>query len=123
MEAAKRRGQNENAARYLAQLIGMEHREKVLEKMQRHVDIFFGIEHRLRNEEMEDQFNRESKQVWRFAADAARITDENARTEDRKRTSGGVFVAVDSSLGAVVGTEEGAVESIPGNEGRIAQAW
>ena len=43
--------------------------------------------------------------------------------EDRKRTSGGVFVAIDSNLGAVVGAEEGTIESIPGSEGRIAQAW
>ena len=28
-----------------------------------------------------------------------------------------------ATLGAVVGAEEGAIESIPGNEGRIAQAW
>ena len=26
-------------------------------------------------------------------------------------------------LGAVVGAHEGAIESIPGNEGRLAQAW
>ena len=63
---------------------------------------------------MEEQFNREAKEGWRFAADAARITDERASSEDRKHTSGGVFVAVDSNLGAVV--------SIPGNEGTIAQA-
>ena len=30
---------------------------------------------------------------------------------------------IDSNLGAVVEAEEGAMESIPGNEGRIAQAW
>ena len=72
---------------------------------------------------MEEQFNKEAKEGWRFAADAARITDERASSEDRKHTSGGVFVAVDSNLGAVVGAEEGAIESIPGNEGRIAQAW
>ena len=78
-------------------------------------DIFLGIEHSLRKE-MEEQFNREAA----FAADAARITDDTAGSEDRKRTSGGVFVAVDSNLGAVVGAEEGAIDSIPGNEGRIA---
>ena len=50
-------------------------------------------------------------------------TDVNASSEDHKRTSRGVFVAIDSNLGAVVGAEEGAIESIPGNEGRIAQAW
>ena len=37
-------------------------------------DIFFGIEHRLRMEEMEEQFNKEAKEGWRCAADAARIT-------------------------------------------------
>ena len=66
-------------------------------------DIFFGIERRLRKEEMEEQFNKEVKEGWRSAADAASITDENAGSEDRKHTSGGVFVAVDSNLGAVVG--------------------
>ena len=28
-----------------------------------------------------------------------------------------------ANLGAVVGVEEGTIDSIPGNEGRIAQAW
>ena len=86
-------------------------------------DVFFGIEHRLRKEEMEGQFNREAKEGWRSAADAARITAETAGDEDRTHTSGGIFVAIDRNLGAVVGAEEGAIMSIPGNEGRIAQAW
>ena len=73
----------------------------------------------MRKEEKEEQFHIEA----RFAADAARITDEGASIEDRKHTSGGVFVAVDSNWGAVVGAEEGAIKSIPGNEGRVAQAW
>ena len=72
---------------------------------------------------MEEQFNREAKEGCRCAADAARITDERASSEDRKHTSGGVFIAVDSNLGAVVGAEEGTTDSISGNEGRIAQAW
>ena len=59
----------------------------------------------------------------RFAADAARITDEHASCEDCRHMWGGVLVAVDGDLGAVVAKEEGAVMSIPGNEGRIAQAW
>ena len=85
---------------------------------------FFGDRaHRLRNEEKEEQFNREAKEGWRFAADAARKTDERASSEDRKHTSGGVLVAVDSNLGSVVGVEDGAIDSIPGNECRIAQAW
>ena len=66
-------------------------------------DIFFGIEHRLRKEEMEEQFNKEAKEGVSFAADAARITDERAGNEDQKHTSGGVFVAVDCNLGEVVG--------------------
>ena len=86
-------------------------------------DIFFGTEHRLRKEVIEEQFNKEAKEGWRFAASAARIAEEMAGDEDRKRTSGGVFVAIDSNLGAVVGAEEGAIQSMSGNERRIAQAW
>ena len=33
------------------------------------------------------------------------------------------MVAIDSNRGAVVGAEEGAIESIPGNDRRVAQAW
>ena len=47
-------------------------------------DVFFGIENRLRKEEVEEQVTREAKEGWRFAADAARITDEPAGSEDRK---------------------------------------
>ena len=72
---------------------------------------------------MEEQFNKEAKGGWIFAADVARITDERASSEDRKHTSGGIFVAIDINLGAVVGAEEGAIASISGDEGRIAQAW
>ena len=91
--------------------------EKVHGKMQRKVRcLFFGMEHRLK----EEQFNREAIEGWRFAADAARITDETAGSEARKHTPGGFFVAVDSNLGAVVGVKEGAIDSIPGNEARIA---
>ena len=58
---------------------------------------------------MDEQFNKEAKQGWRFAADAARITDVNVSSEDRKHTSGGVFLC--SNLGAVIGKEEGSIES------------
>ena len=85
-------------------------------------DIFVAIGQRLRKEEMEEQFNREAKEGWRFAADA-RNSDETAGSEDRKHTSGGVFTAVASDFGAVVGEKEGEIASIPGNEGRITQAW
>ena len=91
-------------------------REKVSEKSKRKCDIFFGIVRRMRKVEMEEQFNREAKEGRRFAADEARITDERASSEDPKHTSGGVFVAVGSNLGAVVGLEVGATDSTPGNE-------
>ena len=77
----------------------------------------------MRKEETEEQFNEEAKEGWRFHADAARITDERARSEDRKHTSDEAFVAIDSNLGAGGRAEEGAIESIPGNEGTNAQAW
>ena len=99
-----------------------EYREKYMRRYKGECEIFLGIEHRLRKEEMEEQFNREAKEGWRFAAYAARITDEKASSEDRKHTSSGVFTAVDSNLGAVVGEEEGAVASIPGNGGGLTQA-
>ena len=70
--------------------------------------IFFGIEHKTRKYEMEEQINKEVNEDWRFAADAARVTDVNA--------SSGVFVAVDSDLGVVIDKEGGSVVSIPWNE-------
>ena len=74
------------------------------------IDFFFGVQHRLREEE-----------VLRFESVAARITDENASSEDRRHASGGVFAAIDSNLRAVIG-KEGAVTSIPGNEGISVRA-
>ena len=69
---------------------------KFLRRYKGTFDIFFGIEHRMRKEEMEG------------------IADENASSADRKHTSGGVFVAVDSVLGAVIDKEEGAITSFQG---------
>ena len=97
--------------------------KKYMRRYKGKCDIFFGIERRLRKEEMEEQFNREANEGCSFAADAARITDDNAGVEDCNHTSGGVFFAFDSNLEAFVGAEEGAIDSIPGNEGRVAQAW
>ena len=65
---------------------------------------------------MEEQFNKEAKEGCRFAADAASITDERAlRTRSIHQEV--FFVAVDSNLGAVAGEKDGAVTSIPDNEG------
>ena len=55
---------------------------------------------------MEEHLNKGSKPGLRFAADSARITNENASSEDRKHTSGGVFVAINSKLEAVIDKEE-----------------
>ena len=74
--------------------------------------IFFGIEHRQKREEMEEKFNEEAKQGWRFAADAAIFTDENAGSEDCKHTSGGVSLAI----GNVTKKKKGAFAFIVGNE-------
>ena len=84
--------------------------------------MYFGIEQRIRRVGMEEQFIKESKKVWKFAADAARITDESFGSEDRKHTSTDVFVAIDRSLGALIDKENGSVPSMPGNERRIAQS-
>ena len=62
-------------------------KRKYMRRYKGKCDIFFGIKHRLRKEEMEEPFNREAKEGWRFAADAAIITDERASSEDRKHTS------------------------------------
>ena len=64
-----------------------EHRKEVHERHRGMFDIFFGIQHRLRKEEMEEQFNIEAMEGWSFAVDAARGTDERASTEDQKHTS------------------------------------
>ena len=74
-------------------------------------DIFSGIGHRLTKEEMEG---------WRFAADATRITNETTGSEDQKHTAGVLWQST-TTWEQFWGVEEGAIGSIPGNEGRIAQ--
>ena len=106
---------------HLVKSIGLEYREKDIRRYKVTFDMSFGTEHWLRKDEMEEQVNKDATEGWRFAASAARITEERAGDEDRKHTSGSVLVAVDSNLGAVVGEKEGADMSIPENEGRSAQ--
>ena len=65
----------------------VEHRKEVHAEVQRYFDIFFGTDQRMRKEEMEDLFNKETKQGWRFAADASIITDDTAGREDCNHTS------------------------------------
>ena len=90
---------------HLAKSIGLEYREKDIRRYKGTFDMSFAIEHWLRKDEMEEQLNKEATEGWRFAAGAARITEERAGDEDRKHTSGRDLVAVDSNLGAVVGGE------------------
>ena len=72
-------------------------------------------------EEKEEQFNSEAKKGWKCATSAARFTEEMAGNDDRKHTSGGVFVATDSNLGRLLWEKKGQLSRFP--EGRIAQAW
>ena len=72
---------------------------------------------------MEEQFNKEAKQGWRSAADAARITDETAGSKDRKHTSGGVSVAVDSNLGAFICKEEGRLRRFQETKEELTKTW
>ena len=107
----------------LLEWISVEYREEIHEKIQRKVRRLLWNRAQIEEGGNGGTVQQRGQGRMEIAADAARITDERASSEDRKHTSGGVFVAVDSNLGAIVGAEEGAIESIPGNEGRIAQAW
>ena len=109
---------------YLVEWFSVAHRKEVYEVVQKGTfDIFFGIGHRMRKEEMKEQFKKKKKKLgWSLATDAARLTDRKAGREDCKHKSGGFFVARNNDLRAVMDKELGAVRSFPGNEGRIAQA-
>ena len=76
-------------------------------------DVFFGMEHRLRKEEIEEQFNREAKEGWRFATSAARIMEEMAGDDDREHTSGGVFVAIDVAWELLCVQKKGQLSRFP----------
>ena len=52
----------------------------------------------MRKEKTEEQVNKEAKRGLRFAAGAVRITGDSASSEDRKRTSGGVFVGFEGKI-------------------------
>ena len=71
VEAAQRGGQNEEARRLRCALLDG------------------SAWNRLRKGEMEEEFNKEAKEGWRCAADAARITDENVSDEVRRSLCSG----------------------------------
>ena len=79
-------------------------------------DIFFGLEHRMRKEEMEEQFNKEAKQGWRFAADVARITDENASSGATQARVGRSFCGSRWQIWSSFRKRRRAVTSIPGTK-------
>ena len=90
---------------HFAQWICLEYREKYMRRYNGKCDILYGIEHRLREGGNGGTVQQRSQGRTETcnAVDAARITNDRASSEDPKHTSGGVFVAVDSNLGAVVG--------------------
>ena len=46
--------------------------------------ILFGCEHRMKEDEMEEQFNKETNQECSLAADAARVTEDSAGTSAKR---------------------------------------
>ena len=102
---------------YLTKWFSAEHREEGHEKVQRYTsDIFFGAEHRMRKEEMEEQFNEKAKQGWRFAADAARDCKQAVRIANTRREE---FCGSRQQFGSSYWQRR----RILGNEGRMAQPW
>ena len=72
-----------NCEMCLAELLSVKYVKEKLGEVQGAYSTFFGKDHRMKEEEMEEQFNKEVKQGWRYPADAAMITDENV-SEDCK---------------------------------------
>ena len=66
-----------------------------IEQYREDIDVFFGIEHRIKGEEAEQQFNHVAKKNLKRAVSEARETKRSKRQEDKKPTSGGVFIAMD----------------------------
>ena len=82
-----------------------------MERYKDKLDVFVGVEYRLRKVKMEEQFYRAAKAGWRFAADAAKIAKGSTGIDDMKHTSRVVVIAVDNHLGAVLSQHKGAMES------------
>ena len=80
------------------------------------------IEYRLRREDIEERFNKEVQQGWRFAADAPSLSDENAGSVDCKCTSGGVSL-IEIVFGAVVDKKKERSRLFLGHEGFAVYLW
>ena len=74
--AAKRCVASKNNNMCSAQWVDVEHGNKNMTRYTDTYGIFFGIERRMRNEEMEEKCNKEVEKGWMLAADAVEIIDE-----------------------------------------------
>ena len=99
-------------------MISVEYREEVHEKILRKVR-----RHLWNRAQIEEGGNGGTVQHSGQGRMEVWITEETTGSEGRKHTSGGVFVAINSNSGAVVGAEEGTMGSIPGIERIIVQVW
>ena len=79
---------------------------------------FFGIEHKLRGEARDQEWNAWAKKRHTIAAAGARSIQE---VEDGNHTFRGVMVAVKKILVSVVDIAGGIAEGLEDDEGRIAQ--
>ena len=61
-------------------------------------DIFFEIEYRTRREEKEVRFNKRGQARMQVCSRRSKNHRRECTSEDRKHTSGGAFVAIDSNL-------------------------
>ena len=96
--------------------------KKYLKRYEEKCDIFFGIEQRL----VRKKWRRSSTERPRKDG-GSQLTQEESLVKGQAVTIESIrqeesFYAVDSNRGAVVGAEEGAIDSISGDEGRTAQA-
>ena len=100
----------------------MEHKEEVHEKVYKGtLEIFCGVEHRMKKRWRSSSTKKQSKDGdLQLTHQESPMSMQEVKIASTRREE--FFVAVDSNLGAAIGKEEGAVESIPGSEGTIAQA-
>ena len=86
----------------------MEHREDVCEKIQRKVRYLLWNSAQLEVGRNGGAFRQRGQGRMEVCSECReRITHGTTGSEDRKHTSGGLFVAVDSNLGAVVERKKG----------------
>ena len=86
-----------------------------IEQYRKNIDVFIGIEHGMKSEEAEQQFNKLAKSSLKKAVDDTRDTEGSTGQADMKHTSGGVCIAIDR-WSLVVGGQQR--EGISGNGSR-----